>query len=171
MLIPRPDQVAITPIYDPEMVGSLYVPDMAKERVDQGIVKYVGSSCKWLEVGEYVLFSPYAGGTVQLEGEGTLIFMIERLVLAKVGDSEWMTTSVPGLFHKDRDGNYFHATVESAFPLIRDTLVNHTEIRTSYRRKKIEGANAFTPEELMQADEESWEEVENRNKNSDAPLS
>lgn len=170
MIIPRPDQVVISPIYDPEMIGSLYVPDSAKGRADQGIVKYVGVDCKWLRVGDHVLFSAYAGTTVELEGDGTIIFMIERLVLSIVGDSEWMVTSVPGLFHRTKDGEYFHATVESAFPLIRDTLVQSTEIRTNYRYHKIEGANIFTPEQLMEADDESWEGVRNYNKDSDAQI-
>ena len=109
-------KVAVEPIFDPDKIGSIYIPSSAKERCDQGIVKYVGSKVKWLEVGDYVLFSGYSGTLVNLEGEGRLIILPEAFVIAKIYPSDF---PVSGLYFKDKsDGTYFPATYEEIFYLI-----------------------------------------------------
>jgi len=156
MLIPRPYNVFIQPVYDPDKTESgLYIPDMAKERVDQGVVKYVGERCRWLKVGDYVLFSGYAGETVDLEGEGLLIAMSERLVVAIVGDIDWSITNVPGLYFKDRNGEYLPAPAEYSIKLITDALSKALNIRRPYHHKSI-ASRPSTEDELNVS--EDWDE-------------
>lgn len=110
-------KIAVDPILDSDMTrGGLYIPDIAKERADQGIVKYIGPDCKDVEIGDYVLFSGYSGSTVRLEDEGLLIIMYEEFVTCKIEPPD---TEVPGVFFRDREGLYFPATYEMAIELIR----------------------------------------------------
>jgi len=111
--------VACVPIFDPDMVGSLYVPDIAKERCDQGIVKYVGPLVRWVKPGDHVLFSGYSGTLLSVEGEGKLIVMPERFLHAKVDSPD---TDIPGVYFKSRDGIYFVATYEMVMELIADAF-------------------------------------------------
>ena len=108
-------KVAVEPIFDPDKIGHIYVPDQAKERCDQGIVKYVGEKVRELGVGDYVLFSGYSGTLVNLEGEGRLIILPESFVVARIYPAG---TPIAGLYFKDRDGEFFEATYEEAFHLI-----------------------------------------------------
>jgi co-chaperonin GroES (HSP10) len=123
MIIPRPNNVIISPIDDPDMSdsGLIYIPEQAKERCDQGIVKYVGSQCHLCQVGDWVLFSGYAGTLMFLEGEGRLITMHERMILAVVGPQEWAATNVSGVYYKNKYGDYFPATYESLTERLSDT--------------------------------------------------
>jgi len=142
MLIPRPCSVFIDPIDDPDMSpsGLLYVPTQAKERTDQGIVRYVGEQCRLAKIGDWVLFNGYAGTLVFLEGEGRLISMDERDIVAICGPHEWASTQVPGLYYKDKDGNYFTATFESALDLLKENAAafmrNH--VGRSMNKEKID---------------------------------
>lgn len=49
----------------------MYIPKSAKERVDQGIVKYVADDVDEVSVGEYVIFSGYSGQDVFIGSDGT----------------------------------------------------------------------------------------------------
>jgi len=113
--------VACVPIFDSDMTESklLYIPDMAKDRCDQGIVKYVGPLVRWVKPGDHVLFSGYSGTLLSVAGEGRLIVMPERYLHAKVDPPD---TDVPGLYFKSRDGVYFIATYEMAMELIADAF-------------------------------------------------
>lgn len=155
MIVPRPDKVVIEPIYDPDKIGHIYIPDVAKERCDQGIVKYVGAACKYLKIGDWVLFPAYAGENIELDGEGTVIFMPEKLVLGIVGDSEWSTTSVPGLFFRTKEGEYIHATVETAIKLISHAAYHIGYVRPSLKPKtsKIH-SERVTLEQMSEIDDE-----------------
>ncbi len=82
------DKIAVIPIEDPDMIGSLYVPEKGKQRVDQGIVKYRGPDCKEIRVGMHVIFSGYTGTHVAIEDEGMLIIMFETDVVALMNDNE-----------------------------------------------------------------------------------
>lgn len=93
-------KIAIQAVFDPDKTpGGLYIPDIAKERCDQGIVKYIGPKVRDLKVGDYVLFGGYDGTTIRLEGEGVLILMREQAVKCIIGD---IGTDVPGLYFKAR---------------------------------------------------------------------
>jgi chaperonin GroES len=110
------NNVAIAPIFDPDISpGGLYIPEMAKERCDQGIVKYIGPKVKWIEIGDYVLFSGYSGSYLSVEGEGKVIIMPENFVIAKLNHE---TTEIPGVYFRGKDGQYFPATYEMTIELI-----------------------------------------------------
>lgn len=120
--------IAIEPIFDPDMTpsGLLYVPDQAKERCDQGIVKYAGidsineetghpTFVGDIEPGDYVLFSGWAGTLVELEDEGLVIILPASFVVCKIYPP---TTDIPGLFFRGPKGDYFTATHEQITRLI-----------------------------------------------------
>ena len=114
------EKVAVKPLYDPDMIGSIIIPDQAKERCDQGIVKAIGprvkEKCPELTPGLHVLFSGYDGTLVELEDEGIFLVMPVEFIRAiiyppNIGD-------IPGLYFKDKDGEYWSATYEQAQDLI-----------------------------------------------------
>lgn len=120
------DQIAVTPIFDPTYAGAeyadpslgkpvdLWIPDEARERCDQGIIKYVGPDVKEAKIGMYVLFSGYTGTLIELENEGKLIIFREDFIVCEVLPPD---TDVPGLYFRGPDG-YFTATYEMAMELI-----------------------------------------------------
>jgi co-chaperonin GroES (HSP10) len=97
----------------------LYVPEQAKDRCDQGIVKYVGPLVKWVKVGDHVLFSGYSGTLLSVSGEGRLIVLPERFIHAKVDSPD---TDIPGLYFRSADGAYFLATYEVAMELMAEAF-------------------------------------------------
>jgi len=92
MLSMLDDRIAVIPIEDPDMVGHIIIPDTAKRRVDQGIVKYRGDNVKELKVGDHVCFSGYTGTKITVKGEGTLIIMKEENVVALMGEGVQLYT-------------------------------------------------------------------------------
>src|SRR4051812_6998418 len=94
------DRVAIQPRFDPDTsAGGIIIPDIAKERCDQGIVKYIGPEVKDIKIGDYVLFGGYDGLTIQIEGEGTLILIHEPFIKAVFKE---VTTPLNGIYFKTR---------------------------------------------------------------------
>lgn len=92
-------RIAVRPIFDPDVSpGGIIIPDQAKERCDQGIVKYVGPLVKDVKIGDYVIFSGYTGQMIAIEGEGKLIMFEEQWVVAKL--DEVPKTDVPGLYFR-----------------------------------------------------------------------
>jgi co-chaperonin GroES (HSP10) len=86
--------LAIIPIEDPDRIGHIIIPEEAKQRADQGVVKYKGPDVRFLSVGDHVLFSGYTGEKVSLNDEGVLIVMSEEDVLAVLGEPEpWILLS------------------------------------------------------------------------------
>lgn len=93
------DKVAISPLRDPEKTpGGIIIPDVARERCDQGIIKYIGPKVKDIKPGDYVLFGGYDGTLIQLEDEGTLIIMRAPFIkcIIEVG----VDPSVSGLYFR-----------------------------------------------------------------------
>lgn len=137
------------PIFDPDMIGSIVVPQQAKERCDQGIVKYANIEQLNLETGDtiftddikpgdYVLFSGYTGTLVDLEDEGLMIILPVDFVVAKIYPP---TTDIPGLYFKSKDGEYFTATHEMITKLISDAYQNakwRDEFKVRVPRPKTE---------------------------------
>lgn len=114
------DNIAVTPIFDPDKSpGGIWIPDMAKERCDQGIIKYCGPDVQELKNGDYVLFSGYTGSLIKLEDEGLLIVMAEPFVNAVL--TEPANVEVNGLYFKGPDG-FFRATYEMAVELIAEAF-------------------------------------------------
>lgn len=92
------NKIIVTPVFDPRRSpGGIIIPDVAVERCDQGIVKYIGPKVRELKPGDYVLFSGYDGTTIRLEGEGDLILMREDNCKCIIGD---IGTEVEGLYFK-----------------------------------------------------------------------
>lgn len=117
------NKVAIIPIRDPDKIGLLYVPDIAKERTDQGIVKYVGPDCQYVKIGDYVAFSGYSGTLFNIQDPERpneivedVIIIDENFIVAVMDDLE--DSDVPGLYFRSADGEYFGATFEMAMHLI-----------------------------------------------------
>lgn len=135
MLTMLPNKVAVEPLFDPDMIGSIYVPDQAKGRCDQGLVKYIGGDVKTLNVGDHVLFSGYTGTLMELADEGLLIIMSEEFIVAVVYDDP---IEIPDLYFRDKEGNYFNATHEMALHIIARNMSGHTSVRSS--KNQIMGA-------------------------------
>ena len=95
-------RVAVTPINDPDISpGGIIIPDVAKERSDQGYVKYLGTNCEELEIGDYVMFSGYTGTNLAVDGEGHVIIMHKDFIICKLDPPN---TQVPGLYYRDKKG-------------------------------------------------------------------
>ena len=113
-------KVVITPIFDPDTTrsGLIIIPDQAKERCDQGVVKYVGPDVTLVKPGDYVIFSGYSGDLTFLEDEGVFIVMHEEFIIAKLADDEIDNTDIPGLYFKSVDGKYFLCTYEFVIEML-----------------------------------------------------
>lgn len=123
MLRLNKNKVAIIPIRDPDKIGSLYVPDIAKERSDQGIVKYIGPDCKYVKIGDYVAYSAYSGTLFNIQDPERpneivedVIIMDEESVVAVMDDLT--NYDIPGLYFRSADGEYFPATFEMTMHLV-----------------------------------------------------
>lgn len=83
---PLDERVLVEPSDVEEKVGSIIIPDTAKEKPIMGTVKAVGTDeeiQKLLNVGDRVIFGKYAGDEIKIEGKKHLI--IQRSdILAKV---------------------------------------------------------------------------------------
>jgi chaperonin GroES len=110
------DKVFVIAIGDPEKIGALYIPDTAKERSDQGIVKYVGPDVKDIKPGDYVVFAGWTGTAIHIEG-GIGIILPEDQCQCVLHPP---ATEVAGSYHLDSNGNPFPATYESSVQLLRD---------------------------------------------------
>jgi len=102
MIRPIKDQVFVRPIFDPDTspTGLIIIPDEAKERCDQGIVKYVGPDVRDVRVGDYVLFGGYNGTLIRLtEPNELLIVFREPWIHAILTDVDNIT--VNGLYYED----------------------------------------------------------------------
>lgn len=84
------DKVGIEPIFDNPKIGILWVPDQAKGRCTQGIVKCIGPLVKDYAIGDYVIFSGYNGDLVAYQ-DGLYIIMPEDMIAGKVVDDDIVT--------------------------------------------------------------------------------
>jgi len=60
--------------------GGIYVPDVAKEKPQQGTVEAVGSDVKEVKAGNKVLFDQYSGSRVKIDDIEYLIVKEEELL-------------------------------------------------------------------------------------------
>lgn len=84
---PLDERVLVEPVEAEEKVGSLYIPDTAKEKPSMGVVKAVGTDeelQKVLKVGDKVMFGKYAGDEVKINDKKHLIISRSD-ILAKIG--------------------------------------------------------------------------------------
>ncbi|MEN8153407.1 MAG: co-chaperone GroES [Acidobacteriota bacterium] len=83
---PLDDRVLVLPLDNEEKVGSIIIPDTAKEKPIVGEVKAVGTDDELkdlIKVGDKVIFGKYAGEEVKVEGAKHLLISRSDL-LAKV---------------------------------------------------------------------------------------
>jgi len=69
-----------------EKIGSIYIPDTAKEKPQQGAVVAVGDDeelNKKLKVGDTVIYAKYGGTEIKIKGEKYIILKLDD-VLAKI---------------------------------------------------------------------------------------
>lgn len=84
-LQPLDDRVLVEPIEEEEKVGTLVIPDTAKEKPMIGIIKAIGNDAELegrkpmkelIKVGDKVLFGKYSGQEIKIGGKKHLV--IER---------------------------------------------------------------------------------------------
>lgn len=101
MLRLRNKQIAVEPIFDSDYFNAstqlIKIPEVGKERCDQGVVKYMGANCDPnIKIGSHVIFSGYTGTTLGVDGE-ILIIMHSNFIKAIVDVDNYV---VPGLYFK-----------------------------------------------------------------------
>ena len=81
-LQPLDDRVWVEPIEEEEKIGSLVIPDTAKEKPMMGIVRAIGFDYELkqgkplkelMKVGDKVLFGKYAGQEVKIGGKKHMV--------------------------------------------------------------------------------------------------
>ena len=80
---PLDDRVLVEPLEQEEKVGSIIIPDTAKEKPSMGKVIAVGTDEELKElvkVGDKVLFGKYAGTEIKVEGEDLLVMREDDIV-------------------------------------------------------------------------------------------
>lgn len=83
---PLDERVLVEPLELEEKIGSIIIPDTAKEKPSMGKVIAVGTEeelKKILKAGDKVIFGKYAGEEIKIEGKKHLIIKRED-ILAKV---------------------------------------------------------------------------------------
>jgi len=93
-LVPLGDRIVVQrEVSQEKTVGGIYLPDSAKDRPTRGKVINIGDgrvlengsrSQLQVKVGDHVLFTSYAGETIEVDGEEFLL-MNESEVLAILG--------------------------------------------------------------------------------------
>lgn len=129
LIIPPKNKIAVSPVFPSDTIGNLYVPEQAKDRCKQGIVKYVGKEVKTVNIGDFVIFGAYTGSLIKIEDE-LLIFMKEEFVEAKIDLSTIVT--VPGLYLKDEQGYFaapYNAVIDLAAKAVQDIVNDVVRIK------------------------------------------
>jgi len=137
--------------YQKPKSGNIVLHDAYRERVDQGLVKYVGAGVtrekNGFGVGDMVIFSGYSGELVSIEGEGLFIILPARFIVASIVTEP---TVVSGLYFKSSkqvgislgdpiyQEEYFPATYEKAIELIAQALEGTSTIKIAKDRPKLE---------------------------------
>lgn len=129
------NRIAIVPLENPDMIGHIIVPDIAKTRLNQGFIKYTGPDVKECVVGDYVLFSEYTGSTTYIENEGKLIVMPEDFIIAHI--TNLPNLEIPGLFFKDKDGEAFPATFEMSMNYIAMHFAENSKWRDRFNVRSM----------------------------------
>jgi len=125
--------------YQKPKSGNIILLDEYRERVDQGIVKYVGAGVtrekNGFGIGDMVIFSGYSGELVSIEGEGLFIILPARFIVASIITEP---TIIDGLFFESEDADYFPATYEKAMELIAKALEETSTVEIAKDRPTLE---------------------------------
>lgn len=139
-------RIICRPLFDPDRIGSIIVPDQAKSRSIQGIVYKVGEGVPDIKEGDHVFYGAYDGELFYLEGE-LFIILHYRTVYAILNE---VNIDIPGLYFKTKDGDYFGATYETVIKFIQMAFQegNVTERFRQTQFQKQEGRKlSYLPED------------------------
>jgi co-chaperonin GroES (HSP10) len=139
-------RVVFTPIFESEKYGSLYIPDTAKSRCVNGIVKYCGPAVKDVKIGDHIFFGGYSGTFVNTEDEGMVGILDERFIYGVVSNDNKMILN--GIYFKDKNGNYFNATYEDLFNIV---AMNLEQVPSMLPRQTSRKSGIADPEEKVVA--------------------
>lgn len=115
--------VGVEPIMPVDQIGSIYVPDMAKGRCKSGIVKYVAEDCKYVQVGDYVLFGGYTGTWIALEDE-TILILHEDYIHCSLSNDNIIIDDV---YVKTVEGDFVPVPYETLFKIVRDNIAKKVD--------------------------------------------
>jgi chaperonin GroES len=116
MLRALSDMIVCEPMFFPDQTkGGIYIPESARSRVNQGIVKYIGPKVELVKPGNHVIFTAYSGTLMKLEDEGLVIIIPEKFISAIIETSSY---EIPGLYFLDKSKHYWPCTYEFAIQLI-----------------------------------------------------
>lgn len=143
----RKGQILIDPIYDSDYHNPLSklikIPDSAKERCDQGVVRELGEDCDpSITIGSHIIFSGYSGTNIGIDGR-VFILLHNKFVKAILTTNEersinglWMKGKIPASWYENwksifpaLSGDLFYQMLkqydeQKYFPAPRDTVVS-----------------------------------------------
>lgn len=117
------NKVACIALYNEKKVGSLFLPDGAEGRVDNGVVKYLGPDCKYVKIGDHVIFSGYSGTSLQMDGEPDLIIINEDFITAKIADTDELLIMLDGIDYYYSELAYYLAAAASTNKVVTKSRV------------------------------------------------
>ncbi len=83
------NDVIVHPIYPDEKIGSIFIPDSVRRRVNQGIVTDLGPDVREnLETSDHVMFNGYSGDKLTFADGGEFYVVPEPFIIAKVVNSD-----------------------------------------------------------------------------------
>jgi len=81
---PLGENVLVKPIEQEEKVGSIIIPDTAKEKPMTGEIVSVSDNISCLSAGETIMFGKYAGEEIEIDGKRLLIIPIDQILLKHI---------------------------------------------------------------------------------------
>ena len=88
-LVPLGSDVILHPIERTKKIGSIYIPNPERTKVNQGIVVAMGPKVKEdLGLGDHVLFNGYSGDQVTLVESGKFYVIPDSHIVAKMEDTK-----------------------------------------------------------------------------------
>ena len=94
---PKSDRVLVRRIEAPEQIGSIFIPDSAREQLYEGIVIATGPGRKSeknilipmsIAVGSRVMWGKYSGIVLTQEGEALMLLREEEIILNLIPEEE-----------------------------------------------------------------------------------
>ena len=88
-LVPLGNDVILHPIERTKKIGSIYIPNPEKTKVNQGIIVAMGPKAKEdLDLGDHVLFNGYSGDMITLAESGKFYVIPDSHIVAKMEQTE-----------------------------------------------------------------------------------
>lgn len=134
------NRVVVIPLQDPERHGLIWIPDIGRKRIDQGIVKYIGPDVKDVRPGDLVLFSGYSGQLVRIKSsvddKSQEVIILEEDFIVGILEFNKQSRQVNGLYLKDEEG-YFPAPLDVAIQFIADSVDQDTKTEVTSHVKEF----------------------------------